>query len=172
MSTHLLIVGLFAHTSEAEAAARALRLLGLPRERVSIVAGSHAVEGDLADRTGASPGTEIEDSPGAARAGVLGGYALAALALVMPGIGPLVAAGPLAAELGEAAGHLAGGIAKALDRAGLDADRASAWERRIFEGAILVGAHVDEREVERARGAMLALTPEDLATVRWPGALV
>jgi len=168
----MLVVGLYARTSDAEAAARALRLLGLSRERVSIVAGSHALEGDLADRTGASPGTEIEDSPGAARAGVLGGYALAALALVMPGIGPLVAAGPLAAELGEAAGHLAGGIARALDRAGLDTDRASTWERRIFEGAVLVGAHVGEGDVDKARGAMRALTPEDTATVNWPGALV
>ena len=48
---------------------------------------------------------------------------LAAVAVVMPGVGPIVADGPLAAALGEAAGHMAGGIARALERAGLDERR-------------------------------------------------
>jgi hypothetical protein len=99
-------------------AARAVRALGVPRERLSIVARTHAEEGNLADATGASPGTEIEDSAIAARAGELGGYLIAAVAMVLPGIGPIVAGGPLAADLGEAAGHLAGGVAKALEHAG------------------------------------------------------
>jgi hypothetical protein len=39
--THPLIIGLFATTSGAATAARELRTLGIPQERVSIVARTH-----------------------------------------------------------------------------------------------------------------------------------
>ena len=48
-------------------------------------------------------GVELEQSRPAAIFGEIGGQMLAAIALVMPGIGPIVAAGPLAAELGKMA---------------------------------------------------------------------
>ena len=66
----------------------------------------------------------------AARLGELGGQVLAAIAVVMPGIGPIVAAGPLSAGLGEAAGHVAGGLASALKNAGVPAERADHIVRR------------------------------------------
>src|SRR3712207_4372458 len=117
---HPLVLALFDDPAAAAAAARALRGLGLPRERVSIVARSHDEEGVLARASDASPGAEIEDSRRASWLVELGAHVIAAVALVMPGIGPIVADGPLAAGLGEAAGHLAGGISKTLTRAGLD----------------------------------------------------
>ena len=144
---HPLILALFDDPASAAAAARDLRGLGIPRERVSVVARSHEEEGALADATGASPGSEIEDSATASRLGELGGHLLAAIALVLPGVGPIVADGPLAAELGEAAGHAAGGIARALRQAGLERDEADRWQQSIEGGAILVGAHVDEAAV-------------------------
>lgn len=170
-TSHPLVLGLFDTESAATSAARALRALGLPRERVSIVARSHAVEGTLADASGASPGSELEDSATASRAGELGGYLLAAVAMVLPGIGPIVAGGPLAADLGEAAGHLAGGIARALGRAGLDEATAEQWEHRIGNGAVLIGAHVDQARVEGAVNATRAQGASEVATVTWPGAL-
>ena len=54
--THPLVLGLFDSPSEAATAARALRDLGLPRERVSIVARNHDEEGALATATGGSTG--------------------------------------------------------------------------------------------------------------------
>jgi hypothetical protein len=115
------------------------------------VARSHDEEGALAREAGASPGSEIEDSRPASRLGELSAHLLAAIALVMPGIGPIVADGPLAAGLGEAAGHLAGGIHGPLERAGLERDTAARWSERIHAGAVLVGAHVDAPLVEPAR---------------------
>ncbi len=65
----------------------------------------------IANELDATPGVELEDSWLAGRLGELSGWVLAAIAVVMPGIGPIVAAGPLGAELGEAAGHAAGSLA-------------------------------------------------------------
>ena len=65
--THPLVLGLFDTPADAATAARALRVLGLPRERVSIVARNHDEEGELATASGGSPGSEIEDSRIASR---------------------------------------------------------------------------------------------------------
>ncbi len=118
--SHPVVLALFDDPATAATAARELRMLGVARERVSIVARSHDEEGAIARASGASPGSEIEDSAPASRlGGELSAHLLAAIALVMPGIGPIVADGPLAAGLGEAAGHLAGGLARTLEAAGL-----------------------------------------------------
>src|ERR671912_786257 len=132
--SHPVVLALFDDAAAAAAAARDLRALGVARERVSIVARSHDEEGAIARASGASPGSEIEDSGTASRLGELGAHLLAAIAIVMPGIGPIVADGPLAAGLGEAAGHLAGGIARTLERAGLDHSQAEQWSARIHQG--------------------------------------
>src|SRR5215218_2202693 len=117
--SHPLVLGLFADAAAAAGAARALRGIGLPPQRVSIVARSHDTEGEVADASGASPGSELEDSRPASRLGELSAHLLAAVALALPGVGTIVADGPLAAGLGEAAGHLAGGLARALEGAGM-----------------------------------------------------
>ena len=116
--SHPLVLGLFDDATAAAGAARALRALGLPPQQVSIVARSHDTEGELAEAAGASPGSELEDSRPASRLGELSAHLIAAVALMLPGIGSIVADGPLAAGLGEAAGHVAGGLARMLERAG------------------------------------------------------
>lgn len=141
--SHPLVLGLFEDAGAAASAARALRALGLGAQQVSIVARSHDAEGELAEATGASPGSELEDSRPASRLGELSAHLIAAVALMLPGIGPIVADGPLAAGLGEAAGHVAGGLARMLERVGLSAEEADAWQARVEAGAVLVGAHTD-----------------------------
>jgi hypothetical protein len=166
--SHTLVIGLFDSPSMAADAARGLRGLGIPREQVSIVARSHDEEVDLAKVSGASPGSEIEDSSRAARLGELSAHLFAAIALVMPGIGTIVADGPLAAELGEAAGHLAGGVARALERGGMSHSEAGHWESRIEQGAVLVGAHVDEALAGRVAAALTASGASETARTLWP----
>jgi hypothetical protein len=152
--SHPLVLALFADTGAAAAAGRELRGLGIPREEISIVARTHDDEGALAQESGGSPGSEIEDSRPAGRLGELGAHLLAAIALVMPGIGPIVADGPLAAGLGEAAGHLGGGLKRTLERAGLDHSEAQRWADRIQQGDVLVGVHVDASALETVREVM------------------
>jgi hypothetical protein len=165
---HPVVLALFADAAAAAEAARRLRALGVARERVSIVARSHDEEGQVARASGASPGSEIEDSGPASRLGELSGHVLAAIALVMPGIGPIVADGPLAAGLGEAAGHLAGGMARTLETAGLPAPVASQWESRIGTGDFLVGAHVNDGLVNDARTVMQDAGGRDVLVGTWP----
>jgi hypothetical protein len=165
--SHPIVLALFDDPAAAAAAARELRARGVPAERVSIVARSHDEEGALARASDASPGSEIEDSRSASRLGELSAHLIAAIALVMPGIGPIVADGPLAAGLGEAAGHVAGGIARTLRHAGLEKADADHWESQIERGAILVGAHVTAAAVMSTRELLSRHGASALADAAW-----
>jgi hypothetical protein len=165
---HPLVIGLFTSADKAITAARALRTIGLPHERVSIVARSHDEEGVVARASGASPGSELEDSATAARIGEIGAHLLSAIALVMPGIGPIVADGPLAATLAEAAGHVAGGIARTLEAAGLERAESEKWESHIRQGALIVGGHVTADRVTEARQVLVDAGAVNLASLEWP----
>jgi hypothetical protein len=139
---HPLVLALFQDRTMAAEAARRLRGVGLGRGDLSVVAATHQLEGHLANELDATPGAEIEDSRPAARLGEIGGHMLAAIAIVLPGVGPIVTAGPLSAELGEVAGHAAGRIASVLENAGLAPELAHRWQTAVARGALLVGAHV------------------------------
>lgn len=152
--SHPLVIALYPSAAAASVAARALHTNGVAREQISIVSRNHEEEGVLAEQMDATPGVDIEDSRGAARLGELSGQVLAAIALVMPGIGPIVAAGPLSAGLGEAAGHVAGGVASVLANAGVPQDRAEALQREIEQGAVLVAVHARGDDVPGIRTAM------------------
>src|SRR5512147_2325775 len=117
--SHPIVVALFSSPAAAAAGARAVHTLGVWRDEISVVTRNHDEEGALANQMDATPGADIEDSRPAARLGELGAQVLAVIALVLPGIGPIVAAGPLSAGLGEAAGHVAGGLAGTLKAAGV-----------------------------------------------------
>lgn len=164
---HPLVLALFDDPAAAAAAARGLRNLGLPRERVSIVAKSHDEEGKLATASGASPGSEIEDSRVASRLAELSAHLLASVALGLPGVGPIVADGPLAAVLGEAAGHVAGDIGRALETAGLARGEAERWESEIKRGAILVGSHADSSTVTAAREELARSGAREITEGTW-----
>jgi hypothetical protein len=152
---HPLVLGLFATPAAAAAAARELRALGIPQQRVSIVARTHDEEGSLASATDATPGSELEDSRMAGRLGELSAHLLAAVAVGMPGIGAVVADGPLAAGLGEAAGHVGGGFIRTLESVGLSRADAERCQRAVAAGGILVAAHVASDRATSARDVLV-----------------
>jgi len=90
---------------------------------------------------------------GVGAGGVLGGTLglLAGIgALAIPGVGPLIAAGPLMATLsGAAAGAAVGGIAGGLIGLGLPEYEAKTYEGKIRNGNILVAAHIENSDVEK-----------------------
>lgn len=166
--SHPLILGLFTIPSMAADAAAALHALGIRRESISVVAHTHADAQALADRMDATAGVDLEDSRPAALLGELGGKVLATVALVLPGIGPIVAAGPLGAELGEIAGHVAGSLASTLTSAGLPHPRADALEAAVARGAVLVGVHTTNADVARVRDSLSAAGATQIEMVTWP----
>ena len=72
-------------------------------------------------------------------------------ALAIPGVGPLIAAGPLLAALsGAAAGATVGGITGALVGMGIPEIEAKRYEGKIKGGNILISVHTSTTE-EQAR---------------------
>ena len=164
---HTLVLALYQDRSTATEAAKRLRALGLPREDLSLVARSHQQEGAIAEEMEATPGAEIEDSRPASRLGEIGGHVLAAIASVLPGIGPIVSAGPLSAEFGEAAGHLAGGVAGVLRRAGLSEEEATYWQTSVGRGALMLGAHVRQGSADPVRAVLAGAGAARVALAEW-----
>jgi len=105
---------------------------------------------------------------GAATGGALGG-ALGLLAgigaLAIPGVGPLIAAGPLLAALsGAAAGAAVGGIAGALIGLGIPELEAKRYENRLAEGNILISVHTETGDqVSRAKDILEKAGAEDIS---------
>ena len=165
--SHPLVLGLFDSPSAAAAAARDLRALGIPQTRVSIVARTHDEEGSLASAADATPGSELEDSRIAGRLGELSAHLLAAVAIGMPGIGPVVADGPLAAGLGEAAGHAGGGFIRTLESAGLTHAQAERCQRVVIAGGVLVAAHVGTENGTSARETLVRAGAREVLEGTW-----
>jgi len=105
---------------------------------------------------------------GVSAGGVLGGAfgLLVGLgALAIPGVGPLIAAGPLLAALsGAAAGAAVGGVAGGLIGLGIPELEAKRYENRIAEGNYLISVHaVDGDEVDRAKEILKNANAEDIS---------
>jgi len=165
--SHQLLMALFGDRRAAAAAARDLNARGVARADLSVVASDHQTEGAIADDVGGSPGSEIEDSRTAGHLGELGGFLLAAIAIGMPGTGAIVAAGPLAAELGEAAGHVAGNLSSTLVKAGLSDKEAVDWQLRIHAGAVLLGVHARSISPVTAEAVLTQHGAERVVVRQW-----
>ena len=105
---------------------------------------------------------------GAATGGVLGG-ALGLLvgigALAIPGVGPLIAAGPLLAALsGAAAGATVGVITGGLIGLGIPELEAKRYENRLAEGYILISVLTETGDdVNRAKEVLNNAGAEDIS---------
>jgi outer membrane lipoprotein SlyB len=91
---------------------------------------------------------------GAAGGAVLGGalgWMVGIGALAIPGLGPLIAAGPIMAALaGAAGGAAAGGLTGALIGMGIPEYEAKRYEGKVKDGNILMSVHTEDSN-ERAR---------------------
>jgi hypothetical protein len=164
--SHPLLMALFPDRLSAEAAAREVHGLGIRHEDLSVVASNHQLEGMIADDVDASPGSEIEDSRAAGRVGEVIGSILGVISAAVPGTG-LVAAGPLAADLGEAAGHVAGHLSSILEKAGLSDEEAADWQRRIQAGAVLLGVHARNGNAGQIEAIFASHGIKRIAATEW-----
>jgi hypothetical protein len=96
--------------------------------------------------TKAPEGVATGAGTGAAIGGVLG-WLIGIGAIAIPGIGPLVAAGPIVAALaGAGAAGATGGLVGGLIGAGIPEVEAKRYAGRIREGGYLISVHCDDRE--------------------------
>lgn len=107
---------------------------------------------------------------GAGAGGVVGGTLglLAGIGLLaIPGLGPLVAAGPIMAALsGLAVGATVGGLAGALIGLGIPEYEARIYEGKLKEGNILIAVHTETQiEVERATKIMEQTGVKDISAM-------
>ena len=161
---HRVVLALFPNASAVVEVAEQLHRLGVSREQLSVVARTANEERDLAERMDGTPGVELEESRPAAIFGEIGGQLLAAIALVMPGNRPLVAAGPLGPELG---GLAAGSLVSVLTSAGLVRDRAEMLQRELKQGSILLGVHTVQATLDDVVNCLSRAGGAQIQTVTW-----
>ena len=106
---------------------------------------------------------------GAGAGGVVGGALgwLAGIgALAIPGVGPLVAAGPIMAALsGAAVGAAVGGLTGALVGMGIPEYEAKRYEGKIKGGNILISVHSEDSEqTKRAKAIFEEFGAQDIST--------
>ena len=147
------ITGLFDSFDAATQAVRDLEAAGIPHRDVSIVANNAENRwSSSAGRTAEKPGSGA--AAGASMGAALGGGAglLAGLGLLaIPGLGPVVAAGWLAATaVGAVAGGAAGGLVGSLTNAGVSPEHAEIYAEGVRRGGSIVTARVDDTQVSRA----------------------
>ncbi|WP_339289460.1 general stress protein [Paenibacillus sp. FSL E2-0201] len=149
------IVGVFAAEYEASRAIEELKRQGCRTEDISIIARNNDSVDTLRDESGTQAPEGI--ATGAATGGLLGGLTgllMGIGALAIPGIGPIIAAGPLAAMLaGAAIGAGSGGLVGGLIGLGIPEEEAKRYDNYVGEGHILVMVDVEgerkEEEVKR-----------------------
>jgi hypothetical protein len=150
------VVGLFADQPAAERGIEGLKVAGFSEQQIGVAVRDQQQQKDLTEGTGAQ--TAEGAATGAVSGGVLGGVVglLAGVgALVIPGIGPIIAGGALASTLaGAGIGAAAGGIIGALAGMGVPEEDARHFERGFQQGAVLVTVQAGGDAV-RARQALL-----------------
>ncbi|QGG58312.1 hypothetical protein GE073_23865 [Paenibacillus sp. B01] len=134
------IVGVYDTEQAAIEAIELLKERGVDSDDISILARDKGDVSTIQEETGTMAPEGV--AAGAAGGGMLGGMTglLVGLgALAIPGIGPIVAAGPIAAALtGAAVGAGAGGLVGGLIGLGIPENEASLYHEYVQDGNILV----------------------------------
>ncbi|HEV2503748.1 MAG TPA: general stress protein [Mesorhizobium sp.] len=158
------VTGLFDNYDDASDAVRELEASGIPESDISIVASNsdnrHGDESNAAE--GAAGGAGLGAAIGGA-GGLLAGLGLVAI----PGVGPVVAAGWLAATAvgavgGAAVGGAAGGIVGALTESGVSEDDAHVYAEGVRRGGTLVTAKVEDDLAPQAERILKQTSSVDL----------
>ena len=162
------VVGSFDSFDEAQRVARDLIDDGFMESDINVIASNargdykndaRATTGvDTVAGSGARTGEHSGAATGAVTGGVVGGAAgLAAslMSLTIPGIGPIIAAGPIVAMLtGAGVGAVAGGLIGGLTDLGVSREHAEYYSESVRRGGALVTVRADEARAERAADIM------------------
>ena len=161
------IFGIYKSRPDVERALGALRDAGFPSADVSVLLPENmgADQFTTEKATKAPEGATTGAGTGAVIGGALG-WLVGIGALAIPGIGPLVAAGPIVAMLaGVGVGGAVGGFAGALIGMGIPEYEAKLYAGRLAKGGILLAVHAETAgEVTRAKEVLQATGAEDISS--------
>src|SRR5665213_994583 len=166
-SKNVAVFGIYATVTQAERAVDTVIAAGFPSADISVLLADSASSKDFAHEknTKAPEGTTTGVATGGAIGGTLG--VLAGIgALAIPGVGPLIAAGPIMAGLaGLGIGGAVGGIVGALVGMGIPEYEAKRYEGRVMGGGTLLSVHCDTAdEIARAKSILKGTKAEDIAS--------
>jgi hypothetical protein len=174
-----LVVALFRDRSDAEAAINELINAGFSNSDIGVALRDRSAQGELIEDTGTKAAAGA--TTGAVSGGAIGGVVGALIgtgALLIPGIGPVVAGGLLASWFGVTAGTAVagagigaatGGLLGGLIGAGIPEDEARHFERGFKEGGTIVTVATRGRRaeaVEALRKHDADLGPAAMSAVR------
>jgi tetrahydromethanopterin S-methyltransferase subunit C len=166
------VFGIYATPAAAEMAVDQLLATGFTNSAISVLLPDDESTRAFAHEksTKAPEGT----ATGAATGGVLGGTLglLAGIgALAIPGVGPLIAAGPIMATLtGVGVGGAVGGMVGALVGMGIPEYEAKRYEGAVKEGGTLLSVHCETSEqVDTAKNLLKETGGSDIASTREAG---
>jgi hypothetical protein len=159
------VFGIYPSRTAVEEAIEHLRAAGFRSTDISVLFPENQGTKDFAHRknTKAPEGTTTGVVSGGIAGGVLG-WLTGIGALTIPGLGPLVAAGPILAALaGAGALGTVGGIIGALVGLGIPEYEAKRYEGRIREGGVLLSVHCDSASwVKRAKEVLEETGAQDI----------
>ncbi len=156
------VIGVFNSRSQAEHAVSQLRDKGFEKE-ISIIAKDDQKGGGNRDGNSVMFGADSA-AQGATTGGVVGGLAglaIGAGALAIPGLGPIIAAGPIAGMLSGAA---TGGVAGGLIDWGIPEDRSKFYEDKIKAGDMVAAVKTDDDRVNMAADILRNNGAQDVET--------
>jgi hypothetical protein len=167
MSTCTAVYGIFVTPSCLEAAVDGLVSAGLSCNGMSLLMSDKGGWHDF--HCGSADKGQSSVVAGAEVGGVVGGLVgmlLGLGALVIPGAGPLVAAGPIMASLaGLSVGGALGGLVSALVDLGLPEYEAKLYDGRLKNGAVLLSVHcLSTGQIDTAKDVLKANGAEDIAS--------
>jgi hypothetical protein len=163
------VVGLFDRIEDAQNAVQELLGEGFQRDELNFI--SRDSSGNYSREIQANRPIDPEETGDSASAGagigaVLGGLTGVLIglgALAIPGIGPVIAAGPIAAGLaGAGIGAVSGGVIGALVDMGIPEEHANIYAEGVRRGATLVTVRVDDAQVDRALAVLNRHHPVDI----------
>jgi len=159
------VIGLYNRLEDAQSAVSELVSAGFPREDISMVAAD--TEGKFKTYVGGSDAEgadEIATGAGiGAAVGGIGGLLIGIGALAIPGIGPVLAAGPLASALiGAGVGAATGGLIGALVDAGVPEEEANVYAEGVRRGGTLIKVTTSEDRVDEANRIIDRFNPIDI----------
>jgi hypothetical protein len=161
------VFGIYPTRAAIEYALGVFKDAGFRNTDVSVLLPENLGTKELATQksTKAPEGAATGAGSGAVIGGALGWLAGIG-ALAIPGVGPLLAAGPIVAALaGIGVGGAVGGFAGALVGMGIPEYEAKRYEGRIKSGGILLSVHCDSSDwVKKAKEILRATGAEDIAS--------